>query len=104
MREESDEAEDGDDFKLDLVSLVRHPLGESVQTQKQNAEPQNGEQQNCCHDDHQHVGFAGRGDERRQMMRRCWMHCVSHTATLVASALTSFEVRPRNVAGKVECL
>jgi hypothetical protein len=70
MREESDEAQDGDDLELNFVPLVRHSLGQSVQAQKQNAEPQNGEQQNRRHDDHEHIGLAGGCDERRQMVRR----------------------------------
>src|SRR5262245_41808634 len=38
VREQSNEAQDGDDLKLDLVRLVRHSLGQGVQAKKDNSE------------------------------------------------------------------
>src|SRR4030095_17064805 len=78
VREEGNETQDGDNFKLVLVGLVRHTLGHGVQAKKDNSESQNGEQQKYGRNDHEHVRFARSGDERWHVVRRSRMSRVSH--------------------------
>src|SRR5262245_26654040 len=68
MRKERDEAQDGDNLELDLVRSVCDPLRQRVQSPVQDAERHHSNQQKYADDNHEHIGFAGSGDERRQMV------------------------------------
>lgn len=69
--------EDGDDLELQFLRFVGHPLGERVQLQIEIADPENGDDQEDAHYDHQDVRFAGRRDEGGQMMRSQWMKLIA---------------------------
>src|SRR5262249_53549583 len=81
VREQGNEAQHGDDLELQLVAPVRDALGQGVQSEEQDTDAQNGAEENHGHDHHEHVGLAGGGDERRQMVG-CYRvnGGVSHTA------------------------
>src|SRR5262245_31709068 len=70
VREQSDESQHRDDFKLDLVCLVGHPLGQGMQAKEENSEAQNGERQNHGHDNHEHVRFARSSNKRWHVVSR----------------------------------
>jgi hypothetical protein len=61
---------------------MSHPLGQRVQAEEHKTKSQDGKHQNDGHDDHKDIGLTGRGDERRQMMRRGRVKWLSHTETL----------------------
>src|SRR5580704_1736276 len=82
MREQRDQAQDGDDLELQLLRPMRHPLGQRVEAEEQKTKSQDGKRQDDGHDDHKDIGLARRGDERRQMMRRGRVKWLSHTETL----------------------
>jgi hypothetical protein len=67
--EQSDQAQDSDDFKLYFVRPVRDPFGQGMEAKKEDAEAQDREQQDDSHHDHENVGLPGSRDEGRQMMR-----------------------------------
>lgn len=70
VREEREQAEDGDDLELDLMPFMRHALRQRVQAQEQNAEPEDTQDKQDRHRDHEGVGLTRRGDEHRQMLGR----------------------------------
>src|SRR3954464_2087424 len=79
MREESQQAQDGDDFELQLLRFVSHPLRKSVQTQKHVADCKNRDDQDDSHRYHQRVGLAWRCDETRQVMGGSRVRGCAHT-------------------------
>jgi phosphomannomutase / phosphoglucomutase len=50
------------------LKVMRHALGQSVNSKEQDSESQNGKQHYYAHHDHQDVCLTRRGDERRQMV------------------------------------
>lgn len=70
VREEREQAEDGNDLELDLMPLVRHALRQRVQAQEQNAKSEDTQDKQDRHRDHKGIGLARRGDEHRQMLGR----------------------------------
>jgi hypothetical protein len=68
VREEGDQAEDGDDLELEFMSLVGDALGKRMQPEEENSDGQHGPDQEQCHEDHETVGLTGSSDERRQMV------------------------------------
>jgi len=61
------------DLELQLLRLVRHSLGQSVQMQIEIAHRQNGADQNDADHHHQGIGVTRRGDEAWQIMGGAWM-------------------------------
>jgi hypothetical protein len=56
---------------------VRDALGQCVQAQEENAEADHSNSKEDRHDDHEHVGLAGRGDKKGQMCDRSGMRRLS---------------------------
>ena len=67
------QTEHSDDFELQLVSSVRHPLRQSVQMQIEIADPDHGSDQKNADEDHHDIGIARRRYESWQMMGGAWM-------------------------------
>jgi hypothetical protein len=68
MGEERQEAKDSNDFELQFLRFVGHPLWQSVQMQIEIAHGQDGDDQENTHHHHQNVRFTGRRNETRQMV------------------------------------
>ena len=68
MGEERQEPKDSNDFELQFLRFVSHPLWQRVQLQIEIANRQDGDDQEDAHHHHQNVRFAGRRDETRQMV------------------------------------
>ena len=56
------------DFELQFLRFVGHPLWQSVQMQIEIAHDQDGDDQENTHHHHQNVRFTGRRNETRQMV------------------------------------
>src|SRR5215211_299579 len=80
MGEEGQKAQHGDDLELQLVTPVRNPFGQGVQTKEQDTDRQNGNEQKHGHSHHEDVGLAGGGNERWQMVGSCRVRRRTHTA------------------------
>ena len=65
--EQRQQAEDGDDFELQL--LVAQPFGQGMKPEENSAQSENNRNQHDCRDDHQDVGLARSGQEPWQMTR-----------------------------------
>src|SRR5580692_10102685 len=74
---------------------MSHALGQRVQTEEQKTKSQDGKHQNDGHDDHKDIGLTRRGDERRQMMRRCRVKWLSHTETPSSRPVSPPPIRAR---------
>src|SRR5262249_12617961 len=61
-----------------FLRFVRHALGQCVQAEEQDTECHNAEDKDYGHYDHEHVGFARRRDERRQMVSCNRVDRISH--------------------------
>ena len=68
MGEERQKAKDSNDFELQFLRFVGHPLWQSVQMQIEIAHGQDGDDQENTHHHHQNVRFTGRRNETRQMV------------------------------------
>jgi hypothetical protein len=66
--EKREEPQDGDDFELQFLRFVGHPLGQRVQLQIEVAYGQHSEDQENTHHYHPNIRLAGRRDEARQMV------------------------------------
>jgi hypothetical protein len=73
VREQRQQAENGDKLELQLLRSVRHPLGQGVEAQIDIADGKNGCDQNDADRHHQDVGVTRGRDEGGQMMRRGWV-------------------------------
>jgi hypothetical protein len=89
MGEESNQPQHGNNLELQLVPAVRDPLGQGVQPQEKNAEPDNGDYQNNAHDNHEHVCFTWSSDERWLMVRSSGMK-FSHATCLLSKSPSCF--------------
>jgi hypothetical protein len=78
MGEERQQAKHGDNFELQLLRLVRHPLRQRMQLKVKIADGHDGEDQKNSHRDHQHIRLAGRCDEARQMMGSQRVKLIAH--------------------------
>jgi hypothetical protein len=81
MRKQSEKPQHSDNLELYFLRFMGEPLGQGVQAKKQNSETQNAEQQHYRHYYHEHIGFTGSGDERRQMVRRSRVERLCHSVT-----------------------
>ena len=75
--EKRDQAENGDDFELQLVRLVRHAFRQAVQFPVQRTDPENDRYQKNARHHYQCVRAVRSGNKKRQMMRGCRMHLVA---------------------------
>jgi len=84
MREQSDEAEDSDDFELYFVRPVSYPFRQRMEPEKEDAESEDGKQQNYAHHDHEDVCLTRSRDEGRQMVGSSFVNGIGHTVPALA--------------------
>ena len=74
--EQREQAKNGNDIELHFLRPVRHPFGERMDGEKQDADAYDAKHHKPHDDIKQHIGLAGRRDEERQIMRHRWMELI----------------------------
>jgi hypothetical protein len=69
VREQRDQRQDGNNLILNLLGSMGHVLGKGMKAQIQDTDQEHDQGEKDHHDIHENVGFPGRRDEKRQMVR-----------------------------------